>query len=49
MPCPTAPEEDRAMKSAALEEKYVLHTAGSFFLLILAGIMISAIRLNFYM
>lgn len=37
------------VKSAALEERYILNTAGSFFLLILAGIVISAIRLNFYM
>ncbi len=37
------------MKNSDLEEKYLLQTAGGFFLLIIIGIIISALRVNFYM
>ena len=37
-----------AMKESYLEEKYMLKIAGSFFVLIIIGIVIGAIRLNFY-
>ena len=36
-----------AAKDSDLEEKYMLTTAGGFFLLIIIGIVIGAIRLNF--
>ena len=35
------------VKEGDLEEKYILTTAGGFFLLIIIGIVIGAIRLNF--
>ncbi len=37
------------MKNSDLEQKYFLHTAGGFLLLIIIGIIISALRVNFYM
>ncbi len=37
------------MKNSDLEAKYAMNLAGGFFLLILIGILISALRLNFYM
>lgn len=37
------------MKNSNLNEKYVLNTAGGFLLLIIIGIVISAVRVNFYM
>ncbi len=37
------------MKNSNPEEKYMLHAAGGFFVLILIGILISALRVNFYM
>jgi len=36
------------MKESDLEEKYILKTAGGFFVLIVIGIVIGAIRLNYY-
>ena len=36
------------MKESSLEEQYMLKTAGGFFVLIILGIVIGAIRLNFY-
>ena len=36
------------MKEANLKEKYILTTAGGFFVLIIIGIVIGAIRLNYY-
>ncbi len=36
-------------KVLAMEEQYFLKTAAGFFLLILGGILISALRLKFYM
>ena len=36
------------MKESDLEEKYILTTAGGFFVLIIIGIVIGAIRLNYY-
>jgi len=36
------------MKESYLEEKYILKTAGGFFILIVIGIVIGAIRLNYY-
>ena len=36
------------MKESDLEEKHILTTAGGFFLLIIIGIVIGAIRSNFY-
>lgn len=35
------------MKESNLDEKYILTAAGGFFLLIIIGIVISAVRLNF--
>ncbi len=37
------------MKNSKLEEKYILNTAGGFLLIIIIGIVISAVRVNFYM
>ena len=36
------------MKESNLEERHLVNTAAGFFLLIIIGIIISAIRLNFY-
>jgi hypothetical protein len=36
------------MKESNLEEQYILKTSGGFFVLIILGIVIGAIRLNFY-
>jgi hypothetical protein len=36
------------MKESELEERHLLHTAAGFLLLIIIGIIISALRLNFY-
>jgi hypothetical protein len=36
------------MKESELEEKHMLKTAGGFFVLIIIGIVIGAIRLNYY-
>ncbi len=41
-------KEGIVMKESNLEERHLVNTAAGFFLLIIIGIIISAIRLNFY-